>query len=577
MRSTGRLSWVLAALVAVVSMTAFLPTLSGEFLNWDDGVGLVTNEAYRGLGWKQIAWMFTNTRLGHYMPLTWLSFGIDYALGGMRPWGYHVTNVILHGVNTALLLAIAIKVLGAVQISGRSSAPPDPASESGPSLAVLAGAVLATLMFGLHPQRVEPVAWITGRSTLLSGSFYLLAVLTYLRAVERPPAVPSRGWKLVSLVAFVAAVLSHPLAMTLPLTLLVLDVYPLRRHLAQGSRLLVEKAPYAMVAVVAAGVAVLARHQGVMWTEAAARDLPTRLAFAGQSLWLYPASFAWPVGLSPLYELPQKARLVEPRFLLAPLGGVALLLSLIGLRRRFPGGFAAWAHMAIVVTPVSGLLHSGIQLGADRYAYQADLGFCLLVGYGLTWALVLRERGRVRPVIARAIEATAAFVVIALGLTSWVYSGLWQDSETLWRWAVETDGECAVCHVNLSEAIVAGAARQSADRVPARAAEAEAYARRALALRPDLADAYFNLGTVLAAQQRYDEAEVALRAYVERAPWDPAGPGRLGLLRMVQGRPAEAVPFLRRALAMDPGSATLRQQLAEALSEHAARPSTPSR
>ncbi len=565
MRSTR----VLPLLVAVASMIPFLPSLSGEFLNWDDGVGLVTNEAYRGLGWRHLVWMFTNTRLGHYMPLTWLTFGINYVLGGMQPWGYHLINVLLHGANAALLLLVAIPVLGAVRSGAFSSSGSRDATADGPTLAVIAGATLAALTFGLHPQRVEPVAWVTGRPALLSTLFYLIAVLGYLRTLGPAPSPSSRSWRLISLIAFVEAVLSHPLAMTLPLTLLILDVYPFRRHRTHGWGLVAQKIPYALIALGAAVLAALARHRGVMWTEAAARDLPSRLASAGQSLWFYPASFVWPIGLSPLYEMPRKASLLDPRFLLPWIGALATLLVLVALRRRFPGGLAAWIHMAVVVAPVSGIVHTGIQLGADRYAYQADLGFALLVGYGLTWALLLREQGRLRPMIARAIIGTATFVVVALGLSTWVYAGLWQDSETLWRWAVEIDGDCAVCNVNLSEAIVAGAARQGVEGVPARAAEAEGYARRALTLRPDLADAYFNLGTVLAAQRRYDEAEVALRSYVERAPWDPAGPGRLGLLRMVQGRPAEAVPFFRRALAMDPAAPMLRQQLADALREQA--------
>src|SRR5262249_57489791 len=109
---------------------------------------------------------------------------------------------------------------------------------------------------------------------------------------------------------------------------------------------------------------------------------------------------------------------------------------------------------------------------------EAGSGCGVWGGLGRTLAVLVREQGRLRPLIVRAIAGTAAFVVVALGLSAWVYAGLWQDSETLWRWAVEIDGDCAVCNVNLSEAIVTGAVRQGVDRVPARAAEAEGYGRR---------------------------------------------------------------------------------------------------
>ena len=553
----------LAWLVAFVAIVPFIPSLSGDFLNWDDGVGLVRNEAYRGLGWSQIRWDFTNTHVGHYMPLTWLSFGVNYELGNMNPWGYHAINVLLHGTNAAIFLLIAVRLLRVVHGGSNPLAGAAPR----PAPAVLAGATLAALLFAVHPQRVEPVAWITARSTVLSSFFYLLAVLGYLRVTEGG-RMRSKWAGPASVVAFVAAALAHPIAMTLPLSLLVLDVYPLRRDRAWWD-LLREKIPYGTVALVAAGLAVLARQRGVLWTPAASRDLESRIVFVGQSLWFYPASFVWPSGLSPLYELPERAALSSAPFLLPILGVVATILILFMARRRVPGGLASWLHMAFVVAPVSGLIHSGIQLGADRYSYQADLGFALLVGYGLTWALVARESGRITPFVARAIDSVAATVVVALAAGSWGYAAIWHDSEALWRWAVDVDAECANCHVHLSEAIITGAARQGSDGVPARAREAEEQARRALALRPDLADAYFNLGTVLAAQQRYDEADVALRAYMQRVPWDPVGPWRLGLLRLVQSKPAEAVALFRTALELSSDSPGFRSQVDAVLREQA--------
>jgi hypothetical protein len=562
-------TWTLASLATLVAIGTFIPSLSGEFLNWDDGVGLVRNEAYRGLGWSQIRWAFTNTHVGHYMPFSWLSFGANYVLGGMNPWSYHAINLLLHGVNAGVFFLIAVRLLTVVVGRGVPDSPSD-AADLRPAPAIAAGAMLATLLFAVHPQRVEPVAWITGRSTLLSGFFYLLAVLAYLRAIVKGPALRWRWAGAASVGAFVAAVLAHPIAMTLPLSLLVLDVYPLRRERAWRD-LVREKVPYAAVALVTAGLAVLARQRGVLWTPAASRDLGSRILFAVESLWFYPATFVWPSGLSPLYELPEGATLSSARFLLPLLGVTALVALLYVVRHRLPGGLAAWIHMAIVVAPVSGLIHSGIQLGADRYSYQADLGFALLVGYGLTWILWVRDAGRISASTVRLINGLAIVIVVALAAGSWGYAATWQDSETLWRWATDVDGDCANCHVHLSEAIITRAARHGPDGVPARAREAEKEARRALALRPELADAYFNLGTVLAAQGRYDEADVALRAYMQRAPWDPAGPWRLGLLRLVQSKPVEAVSLFRVALDRSGDSPALRGQVDAVLREQASQ------
>ena len=277
--TVSTLTW----LVALAATALFVPSLSGEFLNWDDTVGLVRNEAYRGLGWPQIRWDFTNTYVGHYMPLTWLSFGVSYVVASMEPPGYHAVNVLLHGVNAAVFLLIAVRLLGAAAGRRCDSDPRAGAADRHPAPAVVAGATLAALLFAVHPQRVEPVAWITGRSTVLSGFFYLVAVLGYLRATEGGPA----RWKWAgagSVGAFVAAVLAHPIAMTLPVSLLVLDVYPLRRR-RPWPDLLREKAPYAAVACVAGVLAVLARQRGVLWTPDASRDLGSRILFAAESLW----------------------------------------------------------------------------------------------------------------------------------------------------------------------------------------------------------------------------------------------------------------------------------------------------
>ncbi len=119
---------------------------------------------------------------------------------------------------------------------------------------------------------------------------------------------------------------------------------------------------------------------------------------------------------------------------------------------------------------------------------------------------------------------------MGLGVTAWSYSLVWRESETLWRWAVEVDPDCGVCHGKLGESALGGPGG------PARATEAEGLFRRAIALRPDLPDAYYNLGTALVTQGRYADAEAPLRSYMDRAPWSASGPERLGLVYLLQGR-----------------------------------------
>lgn len=382
--------WILPLVIAAITYAVFTPVLGGEFLNWDDRDNFLLNEHYRGLGWAQIQWMVSTTHAGLYMPLTWLTFGLNFAVSGMNPFAYHLTSLLLHALNAAVFYVVAKRLLTAA-LRGSPGADEPPTAR-----AIVPAASVAALLFALHPQRVEPVAWITDRGTLLSGLFYLLAVLAYLRAVEDGAGVKWRWWGSASVAAFSAAVLSKGIAMTLPISLLVLDAYPLGRARGRWRGAVVEKVPYFVVAALGATAAIFARSHWAPLTGLVDYGVGARAALAAYSFWFYPLSFVWPLGLSPLYELPASVDLIQWRFL-GPLLGVGVVTaSAVLLRHRFPAGLATWVHSVAAVAPVSGVLHSGIQLAADRYAYLAGFGFALLAGACLLWIVRQRSRGRVR-------------------------------------------------------------------------------------------------------------------------------------------------------------------------------------
>ena len=150
--------WV-PLLIAFITFAAFLPALQNEFVNWDDGKNLLDNPHYRGLGWNQLRWMWTTFHMGHYIPLTWMTFGLDYLLWGMNPFGYHLGNLLLHATNAAVFYFVVRRIL--------QSALPGPFEQGQAALAV--PAAFAALLFAIHPLRVESVAWATERRDVLSG------------------------------------------------------------------------------------------------------------------------------------------------------------------------------------------------------------------------------------------------------------------------------------------------------------------------------------------------------------------------------------------------------------------------
>jgi Flp pilus assembly protein TadD len=266
-----------------------------------------------------------------------------------------------------------------------------------------------------------------------------------------------------------------------------------------------------------------------------------RLGMVAYSTLFYPIAFLWPTRLSPMYELPHRVSLGVWPFYPALLGVVVASVILVLVRRRWPAGLAAWIYSAVMILPVSGVVHSGSQLVNDRYSYLSGIGFAL-VGGAILWAgLGLRERGRLSAGTAATVAGAAILILLVLGGTTWVQTYAWRDPETLWRWAVDMDPTCSLCHGNLGAAISSGPTGK------ARLDEAEEHLRRAIALRPDSPIPYFNLGNVLLVRKQYPDAELAFRRYSDLSPGSPRGLARLGLLAVLRGDYAEAVSLLAEA------------------------------
>src|SRR2546427_11526385 len=328
--------WLAPLLVVLFTLTAFLPTLQNQFVTWDDQRNFLDNHDYRGLGWTHLRWMWT-THLGHYIPLTWMTLGLDYLLWGMNPVGYHLTNLLLHAANAVVFFFVVRRLLT------RALSSP---SERGHALALSAG--FGSLVFAIHPLRVESVAWATERRDVLSGLFYLLTILMYLRAREREER--GRGWYWLSVAVFVLALLSKSMVVNLPVVLVILDVYPLRRlwgavvlWSAPARRVYVEKIPFVLLAAVASAVALMAQLSHDTMVSVVQLGGLGRLAVSVYGLSFYLWKTGAPVKLSPLYQLPPPRNPWAPPLLVSYGVVLAITAIVLALRRRVPGLPAAWA------------------------------------------------------------------------------------------------------------------------------------------------------------------------------------------------------------------------------------------
>lgn len=508
-------------LVIAVTVLTFLPTLTNEFVNWDDDVNFLENPYYRGLGVEQLAWGASTFLLGHYHPLTWFTLSLDYAVWGLDPFGYHLTNLLLHGLTAGLVFLLFREWLGL-------------ALERAPATTVWAAA-FGALLFAVHPLRVESVAWASERRDVLSGVFVVATLLMYSRR--------RTGW---ALVAFCAALMSKVIAVTLPVVLLLIDWYPLRRRVSM--RLLLEKWPFVVASAMAAWIALGRYESGVLGSVADLGLYPSlRVAFSlfGPAFYVFKTLVPW--NLAPQYVWATAPSAFDP--LLVVGGGFVLVLSAAawGWRRRLPGFSTAWAAMIVTLLPVLSIVRlDRQQFVADHHSYMATLGLAAVLAGG--WS-GLHERGR------RAASAGAVVVVLVLAGLTVRQIGFWRDSETLWSHTLEVSPLSVTAHNNLGRAV---AARGDS-------AGAVAHFRRATELEPRFAQAHYNLGSVLMGSGELESALGSLLKAVEVQPKSAQIRSDLGNCYLRLQRTSDALREYEEALELDPAFSDARFNYALAL------------
>src|SRR5438093_6341195 len=489
-QGTGRdfREWV-APCVAIITVLVFAPALHNQFLDWDDLENFTKNTNYRGLGWAQLEWMWTTVLLGHYVPLTWMTLGLDYLVWGMNPLGYHLTNVLLHAANAAVFYLVVLRLLGAAA----------PAGGTAGSLASGLSAAFAALVFAVHPLRVESVAWVTERRDVLSGLFYLLAILAYLHDsnVANDVGIGRRRWYWISLGCFVLALLSKAITVTLPFVLVVLDVYPLRRFGGEvgGSRgpaarrRWAEKIPFFLGSILVIPVALIAAQRGATLVAIADIGVPERVALSLHALVFYLQKTVLPAGLSPFYALETPIVPLSPPYLAAGVVVAVITVLAICLRRGWPAVGAVWIVYVVTLLPVSGVFQNGPQSSADRYSYLPSLALALITGAaGLgAWRVWTGRRHGRAPGFC--LTGAGVVLVTALTLLTWQQIEIWHDSERLWTHAVSLTPSW-MAHLQLG----------NVRRQQARLAEANEHYRQASSMRPDAPDVLIQWGVALAQQ-----------------------------------------------------------------------------
>ncbi len=400
--------WLLAAAsIAAAAILVNLPTLRFQFLSWDDSWYVTQNPWIRGWSAENLRHMFTKPYFVSYMPLQLVSYALDYSLWGLRPFGYHLQQILLHTVDSVLAFELVRRLYGRL------------------SLAAVAG-----LFFALLPAHVESVAWVSARKDVLSAAFLIPAVLFYLSA-RRERSLRMKPY-LASVFLFTLAVLSKVNVVVMPLFLIIVDLSVVKLPRKDGRwwmQVLGSKVPYGVIGL---GVSVVNWIVEVKTKAAYARDPARYLILKGRTAWDYFAHLTGIPRLNPIYDTPPIS--LDSISVVASLAGLLVLPALvwIGLRRK--DRILAWGAGWIFVMLLPAIFFPVPTYLADRYLYLAALGFCWLLAAALL-ALSARVRPRAWGAGAAVLLAVAAASFFALRTAR--YNRVWANSESLWSYTIE--------------------------------------------------------------------------------------------------------------------------------------------
>lgn len=511
--------------LAILTLTVYWPVRHFEFINYDDDLNVTENRhVQQGLTADGVVWAFTTASVDYWRPLTWLTHMIDWDLHGAWAGGHHMTNVLLHVINALLLFAALNRMT----------------RETWPSAFVAA-------LFALHPLHVGSVAWVTERKDVLSGLFWMLCLIAYARYTERPGAKRY----LLLILLFVCGLMSKPMVMTLPLILLALDFWPLRRGPSKPQivrALVVEKLPLVALAAASTIGSYLQLYHTHQVLGPGAMPMPSRISNAVISYVRYIWKLFWPVGLSVHYPL------IDHWPLLTTAAATTLLLtaSAAAIRKRHdkPYLVVGWLWYLVGLLPVIGLVQGQDRASmADRYTYLPLTGLFVMIAW------TMHDLGRLGSAFQLAARTAALAAIGFCTVVSSVQVLYWKDSISLFRRALGVTKSNGLAHYNLGCALLA-----SGD-----ASGAEQQLELAFKLDPHSAPVQCNLGLALIRQGKPEEAVEHWEEALRIQPDNAEALVDLGNVMFQQGRPSEAMQRYRQALAFDPDSIEAHNNLAALL------------
>ncbi|HET6456387.1 MAG TPA: tetratricopeptide repeat protein [Armatimonadota bacterium] len=568
---------IIAACISAAVLAVYWRSLGNGYV-FDDRPYLLDNpHVQAGITWVSIKWAFTSMLCANWHPITWLSTMLDCQLFALKPWGHHLTNLVIHIANTVLLLLLLRRVTGSLWRSAFVAA-----------------------LFALHPLHVESVAWVAERKDVLSTFFAFTAIWAYVRYAEKPSFL---RYSLVFL-SLALGLMAKPMLVTLPIILLLMDYWPLRRFPTprkQGTkpqalstknqapstmRLIVEKLPLFALSAGSSLMTYIAQRQSGAVMDFARYPLDTRVFNALVSYLRYILKMLWPSKLAafyPYYPIPIWQAIGAGLFLIA--------VSIMVFKARKSRPYLAWGWLWYIITlvPVIGIVQVGDQSIADRYTYIPLIGPFVMIAWAIPerWGEGVMGRWGEKLIVPLAMLSLGVLMVC-----TFLQVGYWKSDITLFGHAAAVTKNNAVAHNDLGLCL-AGEGKLK---------ESVAHLSKALEINPRYADAHVNMANTLILMGRKDDAmehyykaldlrpghakallgmanlqaekgnvDNAIATYYEilkSHPNDHEALYNLGLAFHVKGDLVDAISNYRKALEINPRFARAQRNMGFALAQH---------
>ena len=505
---------IICLFLVAASLVVYLQLINCDFVNYDDN-SYVTENPYikAGLTLESFIWAFTTGHASNWHPLTWLSHMLDCELYGLNPMGHHWTNLQIHIVNTVLLFILLNWMTGAVWPSS-----------------------LVAALFALHPLHVESVTWVAERKDVLCALFWILSILAYVRYTRNR----SKMNYLLLVVLFSFGLMSKPMIVTLPFTLLLLDFWPLSRfqsmvheQQAPKSQMLItlvwEKIPLFILSAMSSILTLFVQQYGGAVTSIETISLKARIANAIVSYTNYIEKMIWPLDLAVLYPL----REWRPGQVIMS-GLFLLVLSVLAVRswRRFPYLTIGWLWYLGTLVPVIGLVQVGAQRMADRYTYIPLIGLFIIVAWG---AQDIAAKWRSQRVL---LLMFSSLVLIFFMICTWFQVSYWQDGITLFKHAVKMTDNNSIAHCVLGHSL----------DIQGKHKEAILHYSKALQINPMYTEAHNSLGVLFASKGNFNDAFYHYKEALRINPKYSGAYYNLGKIYANKGEIKDAILYYKKAL-----------------------------